>query len=189
MTPARGLETLSLHPGLAGVQGFYRHDSVQTGTPMRVGVYAPPQARSARVPVPFYQAGLTCAQQHAARLGLMLVTCDPSPRDTGIAQADAAWDFGTAAGFYPDATEPLWRSHCRMASCVTRELRELVVEHFAAREDRRGIFGHSMGGHGALTAGDDPPRAAPQRVDAGAHRLAHSVPVGCQDVQRPSGAG
>jgi len=161
MTPADAFETLSRHPCFGGVQGFYRHDSVQTGTSMRFAVYDPPQARSARVPVVFYLAGLTCteetfaikagAQQHAARLGLMLVSCDTSPRGTGIAQADEAWDFGTAAGFYLDATEPLWRRHWRMASYVTRELRELVVEHFAARADRLGIFGHSMGGHGALT--------------------------------------
>ena len=81
----------------------------------------------------------------------MLVTPDTSPRNTGVEGADAAWDFGTAAGFYLDALEAPWRKHWRMGSYVTRELRKLVFEHFEAREDRVGLFGHSMGGHGALT--------------------------------------
>lgn len=93
----------------------------------------------------------TGAQRHAAECGLMLVTPDTSPRATGIEGADATWDFGTAAGFYLDATEAPWHRHWRMGSYVTRELRALVLQHFEARDDRVGLFGHSMGGHGALT--------------------------------------
>ena len=143
------------------MQGFYQHDSEETGTPMKFGVFVPAQARLGPVPVLFYLAGLTCseetfaikagAQRHAAEHGLILVTPDTSPRNTGVEGADAAWDFGTAAGFYLDATQAPWRTNWRMGSYVTRELRKLVLEHFAAREDRVGLFGHSMGGHGALT--------------------------------------
>jgi len=157
----RSLDTLELHPCFGGVQGFYRHESEATGTPMRFGVFVPPQARTAAVPVVFFLAGLTCteetfaikagAQQHAARLGLMLVSCDTSPRGTGIVQADADWDFGSGAGFYLDATQAPWQRHWRMGSYVTHELRRLVLQHFPARDDRLGVFGHSMGGHGALT--------------------------------------
>lgn len=157
----RSLTTLSEHACFGGVQGFYRHDSDETGTPMQFGVFVPPQAKSGPVPVLFFLAGLTCteetfaikagAQRHAAEHGLMLVTPDTSPRDTGIEGADAAWDFGTAAGFYLDASEAPWRRHWRMGSYVTRELRRLVLDHFPARHDRAGLFGHSMGGHGALT--------------------------------------
>ena len=161
MQGIRTLTTLSEHACFGGVQGFYQHESVETGTPMKFGVFVPEQARRGPVPVLFFLAGLTCteetfaikagAQRHAAEHGLMLVSPDTSPRHTGIDSADAAWDFGTAAGFYLDATEAPWNRHWRMASYVTRELRALVLQHFPARDDRVGLFGHSMGGHGALT--------------------------------------
>ena len=157
----QALRTLSEHRCFGGVQGFYEHDSDETGTPMKFGVFVPHQARNGPVPVLYFLAGLTCseetfaikagAQQHAALHGLMLVTPDTSPRHTGIIEADAAWDFGTAAGFYLDATRAPWNKNWRMGSYVTRELRALVLQHFNAREDRVGLFGHSMGGHGALT--------------------------------------
>lgn len=155
------LTTLSEHACHGGVQGFYQHDSSVIGLPMKFGAYLPPQAQHGPVPMLFYLAGLTCteetfaikagAQRHAAEHGLMLVTPDTSPRSTAVEGADAAWDFGTGAGFYLDATEAPWRQHWRMASYVTRELRALVLQHFNARADRAGLFGHSMGGHGALT--------------------------------------
>lgn len=155
------MEVLSEHACFGGVQGFYRHDSAAIGLPMRFGVFVPPQARLGPVPVLFFLAGLTCneetfaikagAQKFAAQHGLMLVTPDTSPRDTGIANADAAWDFGNAAGFYLDATEAPWSKHWRMGSYLANELRAVVTANFSARSDRTGIFGHSMGGHGALT--------------------------------------
>ena len=161
MQGTRSITTLSEHTCFGGVQGFYQHDSDETGTPMKFGVFTPPQAQQGAVPVLFYLAGLTCneetfaikagAQRMAAEHGLMLVTPDTSPRATGIEGADAAWDFGSAAGFYLDATESPWHRHWRMGSYVTRELRALVLQHFEARDDRVGLFGHSMGGHGALT--------------------------------------
>jgi S-formylglutathione hydrolase len=108
-------------------------------------------------------AGLTCteetfaikagAQRVAAELGLMLVTPDTSPRGTGLQGADAAWDFGTAAGFYLDATQAPWATHWRMESYVTQELPALLAARFHARPGPIGLFGHSMGGHGALTLG------------------------------------
>jgi S-formylglutathione hydrolase len=161
MQGTRSLTTLSEHACFGGVQGFYQHDSDETGTRMKFGVFVPPQAKGGPVPVLFYLAGLTCteetfaikagAQRLAAEHGLMLVTPDTSPRNTGVEGADAAWDFGTAAGFYLDATEAPWSAHWRMGSYITRELRKLVLEHFNARDDKVGLFGHSMGGHGALT--------------------------------------
>ena len=155
------LETLSEHRCFGGVQGFYRHASAGIGLPMKFGVFVPPQAAQGPVPVLFYLAGLTCteetfaikagAQRLAAELGLMLVSPDTSPRDTGIEGASAAWDFGHGAGFYLDATQAPWATHFRIESWVTKELRELVLSKFPARDDRVGLFGHSMGGHGALT--------------------------------------
>ena len=161
MQGERSITTLGEHACFGGVQGYYRHDSEETGTPMKFGVFVPPQAKAGPVPVLFFLAGLTCseetfaikagAQQHAAQHGLMLVTPDTSPRHTGVEEADAAWDFGTAAGFYLDATAAPWNKYWRMGSYVRRELRALVLQHFNARDDRVGLFGHSMGGHGALT--------------------------------------
>ncbi len=155
------IETLSEHACFGGVQGFYKHASAATGTPMRFGVFVPPQAATQPVPVLIYLAGLTCneetfaikagAQRHAAEHGLMLVTPDTSPRDTGVEGADAAWDFGTAAGFYLDATQAPWAAHWQMERYVTDELPALVNARFNTRADRTGLFGHSMGGHGALT--------------------------------------
>jgi S-formylglutathione hydrolase len=86
----------------------------------------------------------------AAELGLMLVSPDTSPRKVRFPGDDANWDFGLGAGFYVDATRQPWSQNYRMYSYVTRELPELVQSLGSARMDRQGIFGHSMGGHGAL---------------------------------------
>jgi S-formylglutathione hydrolase len=154
------LTTISEHACFGGVQGFYSHRSTETGTAMRFAVFRPPQAERGRVPILYYLAGLTCteetfptkagAQRVAAALGLMLVAPDTSPRGAGIPGEDADWDLGTGAGFYVDATQSPWTAHYRMYSYITRELPRLVHEHFPADGGRQGIFGHSMGGHGAL---------------------------------------
>jgi S-formylglutathione hydrolase len=155
------LTTLEEHRSFGGVQGFYAHASQMVGLPMRFGVFVPPQAQHGPLPVLYCLAGLTCneqtfaikagAQQHAARQGIVLVTPDTSPRDTGIAQADADWEFGTAASFYVDATREPYARHWRMESWLLEELPKVLAAHFPVRDDCRGILGHSMGGHGALT--------------------------------------
>ncbi|RZL06088.1 MAG: S-formylglutathione hydrolase [Rubrivivax sp.] len=155
------LNTLSEHRCFGGVQGFYQHPSSTIGLPMKFGVFVPPQATQGPVPVLYFLAGLTCneetfaikagAQRVAAELGLMLVTPDTSPRDTGIEGASDAWDFGHGAGFYLDATAAPWARHFRMESWITTELHALIPQHFPAHTERAGVFGHSMGGHGALT--------------------------------------
>ena len=156
-----GLTTLEEHACFGGVQGFYEHASDVIGLPMRFGVYRPPQALQGPVPVLYFLAGLTCneqtfaikagAQQYAARHGLMIVTPDTSPRNTGVAGADKDWDFGVGAGFYLDATEAPYAKYWRMETYLTEELPETVARAFRASRRASGIFGHSMGGHGALT--------------------------------------
>jgi S-formylglutathione hydrolase len=155
------LELLSEHACFGGVQGFYKHDSQEIGLPMRFSVFTPPQAKQGPVPVVFYLAGLTCteetvmikggAQRVAAELGIMLVAPDTSPRGANVAGESDSWDFGVGAGFYLDATQVPWSKHYRMESYVVQELRALIVKEFAADVARVGVFGHSMGGHGALT--------------------------------------
>ncbi len=155
------VRTLELHRCFGGVQGFHEHDAAAIGLPMRFGVFVPPQAAHGPRPVLYCLAGLTCneqtfaikagAQQHAARHGLVLVTPDTSPRGTGVAEADAHWDFGTAAGFYLDATREPFARHWRMESWLMDELPTVLAAHFPVQPDRVGVMGHSMGGHGALT--------------------------------------
>jgi S-formylglutathione hydrolase len=154
------LETLSERRCFGGVQGFYRHASAAAGGPMRIGVFVPDGTDGSPRPALYYLAGLTCteetfaikagAQRAAAALGLVLVTCDTSPRAARYPGDDADEDFGLGAGFYVDATEAPWRASYRMDTYVTRELPALVEASFPVRADGRGIFGHSMGGHGAL---------------------------------------
>jgi len=154
------MELISEHTCFGGTQGFYRHASAEIGLPMRFSVFQPPQAKSGPVPVLFYLAGLTSteetfmikagAQRYAAQHGIMLVAPDTSPRDTGIAGADASWDFGHGAGFYLDATQAPWAAHFRMYSYILHELRQTIVQEFPAQAGNIGVFGHSMGGHGAL---------------------------------------
>lgn len=158
MAPAPTL--VSDHRCFGGTVAFYKHPSEECGGEMRFGVFIPPQAQARPAPVLYYLAGLTCteetffakagAQRVAAELGLMLVSPDTSPRGAGYPGEDEDWDFGTGAGFYIDATQPPWSARYRMYSYVTKELPALVAQHLPARADREGIFGHSMGGHGAL---------------------------------------
>jgi S-formylglutathione hydrolase len=128
---------------------------------MRFSVFVPEQAKSRPAGTLYFLAGLTCteetfmikagAQRFAARHGIILVAPDTSPRDTGIPGEAAEWDFGAGAGFYVDATCTPWSHRFRMHDYVVHELRELIASRFPSRLDRTGIFGHSMGGHGALT--------------------------------------
>jgi S-formylglutathione hydrolase len=161
VTMTNAIETVSEHTCNGGTQGFYRHASRATGTTMAFAVFVPPQAARGPVPALYFLAGLTCteetatikagAQHHAARHGLALVMPDTSPRGAGIDGEDDDWDFGTGAGFYLDATADPWARSYRMESYVVDELRALVNRSFPVRPEATGIFGHSMGGHGALT--------------------------------------
>ena len=155
------IQLVAEHRCFGGVQQFYKHDSRETRGTMKFSVYLPPQARAAKVPVVYYLAGLTCtdetfpmkahAQSIASELGLMLVAPDTSPREPRIPGDAEKWDFGRGAGFYVDATQSPWSTHYRMWSYVSSELPEVVAAALPALDTASGIFGHSMGGHGALT--------------------------------------
>jgi S-formylglutathione hydrolase len=155
------IQLVSEHACFGGLQRFYKHESRETRGLMKFSVYLPPKARSGKVPVLYYLAGLTCtdetfptkahAQAVAAELGLMLVAPDTSPREPRIAGDADKWDFGQGAGFYVDATQAPWSTNYRMYSYVSRELPDVVAADLPALAGATGIFGHSMGGHGALT--------------------------------------
>lgn len=156
------LELLSEHGSFDGVQRFYKHASGEIGLPMRFALYLPPQALAGQtVPLLTFLAGLTCteetatmkagAQRTAAQLGLALLMPDTSPRNTGVDSEDHHWDFGAGAGFYLDATQAPWSGHWCMESYLLKELLPAVTAEFQLDPERQGVFGHSMGGHGALT--------------------------------------
>jgi S-formylglutathione hydrolase len=151
-----------------GVQSVYTHTSQEARCMMRFGAFLPPQAASVRVPVLYWLSGLTCtednfivkagAQRVASALGLAIVVPDTSPRGLGISGEGDSYDFGLGAGFYVDATEAPWSRGYRMYSYITQELAADVAATFPVDPDRVGIFGHSMGGHGALTIALKNPR-------------------------------
>jgi S-formylglutathione hydrolase len=158
------LEVLSTNRAFDGVQGVYKHRSAATGTDMTFSVYVPPHEAGARLPVVWYLSGLTCTHANVtekgeyrracAELGLIFVAPDTSPRGEGVPDDPAgAYDFGLGAGFYVDATEAPYAGPYKMWSYVTEELPALVAAEFPVDLGRQSIFGHSMGGHGALTIG------------------------------------
>ncbi|MEQ8603287.1 MAG: S-formylglutathione hydrolase [Marivibrio sp.] len=153
-------ETISENKCFGGIQAVYRHESRETGTAMRVSVYHPPEGLEGPPPVLYWLSGLTCteenftvkagAQRWAAEYGIAVVAPDTSPRGEGVPDEDA-YDFGSGAGFYVDATVAPWDRNYRMYSYIADELPTLAEREFGFDGARRGIFGHSMGGHGALT--------------------------------------
>ena len=153
------METLSTEKAFGGVQGVYRHASRVTGCDMTFAVYLPPQAEHGPVPVLWYLSGLTCTHANvmekgeyrraAAELGIAIICPDTSPRGDDVPDEDN-WQFGSGAGFYVDATAAPYDANYRMYSYVLEELPAVIAANFPVDMSREGIFGHSMGGHGAL---------------------------------------
>lgn len=153
------LTTLSESRSFGGVQRICSHLSSATGTTMRLSVFVPPAAERGPVPAVVFLSGLTCtednftskagAQRVAAELGLLVIAPDTSPRGESVPD-DPAYDLGQGAGFYVDATEAPWSTHFNMRTYVADELPALIAAHLPVRPGALGIFGHSMGGHGAL---------------------------------------
>lgn len=153
------MQRVEQHASFGGSQEVWQHASATLGCEMKFAVYLPPAAlRGEACPVLYWLSGLTCTeqnfitkagfQQHAAAHGLIVVAPDTSPRGEGVAN-DPGYDLGQGAGFYVNATQAPWAQHYRMQDYVSQELPALVEQHFSTTQ-QRGIFGHSMGGHGAL---------------------------------------
>lgn len=153
------MQRIEQHASFGGRQEVWQHQSTSLNCDMRLAIWLPQAAlQGERRPVLYWLSGLTCneqnfitkagAQAHAARHGLIVVAPDTSPRGDSVAN-DAAYDLGQGAGFYLNATQAPWAAHYRMQDYVAQELPALVESHFAA-SSARSIFGHSMGGHGAL---------------------------------------
>lgn len=158
------MQQLAENKCFGGRQLQFSHASASLNCSMRFSIFLPPQAESGKVPVLYWLSGLTCtdenfvqkagAQRAAAELGVAIVAPDTSPRGEGVADdPDGAWDFGLGAGFYLNATREPWSRHYRMGDYISSELPDLIEASFPVDASRCGIFGHSMGGHGALTLG------------------------------------
>ena len=155
------METISTNVSFGGTQGVYKHTSESTNCDMTFAVFVPPQAKDGPCPVLWYLSGLTCTHANvmekgeyraaAAQHGIIIVCPDTSPRGDNVPDDADNWQFGSGAGFYLDAVQEPWRKNYRMYSYITEELPALIAEHFPADMERQSIFGHSMGGHGALT--------------------------------------
>jgi S-formylglutathione hydrolase len=153
------MEIIARYRSFGGEVQRVKHSSKSCDCDMVFGIFLPPQAATQPVPVLYWLSGLTCtdenfmqkagAQRVAAELGIAIVCPDTSPRGTDLPGEHESYDLGSGAGFYVNATEQPWAGHYRMYDYVTKELPALVEQNFPV-SDRRGISGHSMGGHGAL---------------------------------------
>jgi S-formylglutathione hydrolase len=155
------MKTISLSKSHGGIQGVYSHSSEACGVDMTFAVFAPPQAAAGKRPALWYLSGLTCTHANvmekgeyrrmAAELGLVIVCPDTSPRGPDVPDEKDNWQFGQGAGFYVDATEEPFARNYRMYYYIVDELPALLAANFPVDMSRQAIFGHSMGGHGALT--------------------------------------
>ncbi|XP_033760240.1 S-formylglutathione hydrolase-like isoform X1 [Pecten maximus] len=159
-TKTMALTEVSSNKMFGGWQKVFSHESSELKCVMKFGVFIPAQAENKKVPVLYWLSGLTCTEQnfvtkagsqkYAAEHGLIIVAPDTSPRGCNIEGEDDAYDFGSGAGFYVNATQDKWKTNYRMYAYVTEELPAVITSNFAAIPDKMSIFGHSMGGHGAL---------------------------------------
>lgn len=157
------LNTLNTHKAFEGKVGFYSHESEVNHCSMRFAIFAPKEAEKQAVPVLYWLSGLTCteenftvkasAQRFASQHGIMLVAPDTSPRGDKVPGKGPDWDLGQGAGFYVNATQEPWVTNYQMYDYVTQELPQIIKTHFNVIPDCQSIFGHSMGGHGALVIG------------------------------------
>ncbi len=154
------MKKIETHTCFGGTLSVYEHESAVLGCAMKFSVFLPVQAKDGAVPYLTYLSGLTCTHDNfttkagayaaAAAAGLAVIAPDTSPRGEGVPD-DEGYDFGKGAGFYIDAKQEPWAKHFKMESYITSELNDLVQSEFPVNADQQGIFGHSMGGHGALT--------------------------------------
>lgn len=153
------MQQLEIHKLHGGNLQVWQHDSAATSTPMKFAIYLPPKANTGeKLPVLYWLSGLTCTEQNfiqksgfaefASHYNVIVVAPDTSPRGDDVANANR-YELGQGAGFYVNATQAPWSAHYQMYDYIVEELPALIEANFPAN-DQRSIFGHSMGGHGAL---------------------------------------
>ncbi|PHS18576.1 MAG: S-formylglutathione hydrolase [Kangiella sp.] len=157
------ITTKSEQKSFNGIQGVYTHQSESTQCEMEFSVYVPENLKKEKLACLFYLSGLTCTQdnvttksgfqKYASKNDLIIVCPDTSPRGTYFDDEHDDYDFGSGAGFYLNATQKPWAKNYQMYDYIVKELPKIIESNFPIDIKRMGIFGHSMGGHGALTIG------------------------------------
>jgi len=152
------MKKISESYAFGGIQAVYSHKSIVNECEMTFSIFTPQNYKNA--PVLWYLSGLTCShlnvmekgeyRKTAAELGMVVICPDTSPRGDLIPDEKDNWQFGSGAGFYVDATESPYNKNYNMYSYTTIELPKIIEENFDFDMSRQSIFGHSMGGHGAL---------------------------------------
>ncbi|PVV00372.1 hypothetical protein BB560_005252 [Smittium megazygosporum] len=163
MSESIDLSLIQSNKCFGGTVYKYEHYSPSLKCRMRFNIFLPPNApldSTTKVPVLYFLSGLTCnednmitkagAQRLLSEQGIALVTPDTSPRNTGIPGEDDIWSIGSGAGFYVDATTDKWKEHYQMYTYIVSELPELICSNFPINKEKSSVFGHSMGGHGAI---------------------------------------
>ena len=153
------MQIVESHASCGGRQEVWKHYAKTLKCEMRFGIYLPEYVlRGERRPVLYWLSGLTCteqnfitkagAQKFAAKHQLIVVSLDTSPRGDTVPDEDI-YCLGQGASFYINSTASPWAEHFQMQDYVSVELPALIESFFPA-SNRRSVFGHSMGGHGAL---------------------------------------
>ncbi len=158
------MKELSCVKSFEGAQLRYEHFSEALNCRMTFSIFLPRVSikANARLPVIYWLSGLTCtdenfvqksgAQKYAAKLGLIIVSPDTSPRGEHVPDdEDGAYDFGVGASFYLNAKREPWKQNYQMYDYVVDELPSILRTKLLIDANRQSIMGHSMGGHGAIT--------------------------------------
>ncbi len=182
------MNIISQNTAFGGMQGVFSHESDACKCDMTFAVFVPPQAIKEPCPVLWYLSGLTCTHANvmdkgeyrrmAAELGLIIVCPDTSPRGNDVPDELTNWQMGKGAGFYLDATETPWAENYQMYSYITEELPAIISKQFRADMSRQGIFGHSMGGHGAMTIALKRIRSASRAAPPSRRSCSRRRPIG-----------
>ena len=153
------MKVLKSHKNFSGEVRFWEHSSKITRTPMKFSTYTPAAPVKGAL---IWLSGLTCtdenfmskagAQKYLSENSLMLICPDTSPRGLTLPGEHESYDFGSGAGFYINATTPGYRDHYRMYDYIADEIYSILKNDFHIGNNIS-IFGHSMGGHGALVIG------------------------------------
>jgi S-formylglutathione hydrolase len=152
------VKNLKTHKTFDGETQFWSHDSYATKTEMKFSTFRPSGDIKGCL---IWLSGLTCtdenfitkagAQKFLAEHKLMVICPDTSPRGLHLPGEHESYDFGSGASFYLNAQTPGYQDHYQMETYLVEELYALIQKEFKVKNIS--IFGHSMGGHGALSLG------------------------------------
>ena len=140
-----------------GFQKVFSHESLVNKCIMNFAVYVPENSQNC--PVLYFLSGLTCTEQnfiqksgfqrYASDYGIAVVVPDTSPRGEHVPDSDE-FKLGKGAGFYLNASNGIWLKNYIMYDYIAKELPHIIHNNFNFSKTQIGIFGHSMGGGGAI---------------------------------------